>query len=1354
MATGMLVILALLSLLLVPLTLSPGEKIIKRIVEAKLEDLLGQQVQIGMLETNLLSRFQAQDILISQIQYGDTIPVLNLGHAKIHYRLIDLLWGRLTLRSLNLDNLFLTIKRDSSGLYNVPLLNSDEKPDSNSSPFSFPVQLNKAILKNASIQYLDFSVPMIASLNNLNFTAEYRENETYLYHVEVDSSLMEYQGIPLTAKSIYLDGLWSSQQLRLDSLSVLLPDLEFRGNAELVQKAEYSSINGDFALRGNPGLLLQTADEGFPHKLPSIQGGMDLALHVEGSLEQPKLSMQLDFPELNIAEIRLRKGSIQAKLEPGLVSLDQLSFQLLGGNISAEGRFSPDSLFAHQLSVSVDGVDLSEVWQFLYDEPSPYQGKIHSNLTVSGPLQDPRSLNLLAEINLKKGRYHSKSLPDFSAKLIVQQSLANFWLHQENSDVSAEVKLDGEQLQGQFSAKIFQLEPLAGLANVSELTGGMEIQGVIQGKLESPEVAAAIKAEEIRYQNFPVDSLRAHVLYRDGKAHVSDLDFAGNLDPIDTLQPPFHLSNIAGGITYCGHASGPADSLSGGLTINMTQIRYGDMRFDEGLIRVGLDGQRIDLLSAQLLRDSLLIQAGGEFHIPSAKGKCEIALLEVPPGYRKLLENVSDLEQKLGDNLAEIRRVGNLTATFSLYETYRFSLQVAGEQLDLGKIQTLVEESPDIGGLLKFYLDFSGNLDNPHAELNFQMQQPRFQLVEMDSLVGHLTFNDAQFEVQRLELYQGDHRSLATAVVVLEKGESGSYFISDNSLLQGRAQGGDFDLRLLSPLLSEETQIAGRASYNFSWDGTLANPHPVGTLAIQDGMVQPDPNGPALQEINVTLFMEDSILNIENVKGVIQETPFHLQGQVAVSQWERFNLQINLSISDFATIVGNGMISRDSIQFNARIKRMDLSLLQPFFPDFGQLSGTLNTEVALSGSTSDPQLDGHLEVRELTLQPSWVNAPFSEGIIKLDFNQKEAKVDSLFMRANEGTIFLSGKLTHQRGELENANLQIDMNNVTIDRPKEIILSIKSVQLGYKRQNNYYLLDGDIVLGESRMLVNFRPQSILPFAQAVERPKQELPSFLQQTRMDVRLRESEKIWIDNNLARLRLHTELSIIGSPVQPNLTGHVTVEEGYLLYLDRKFKIKQGVVDFVDPERLNPIIDFIAQTSVTSYRATEATPYVITLAITGPLDEVVVELTSDPPQDKSNILSLLTLGATREELAGKDAEGKEGSFSAVLKERAGSLSSQKIAGYTSRKVGGLLGLEQFTIEGNLFRFDQSWGPQLLASKKISPRMEITYITTVGHSNENSFRLDYRLSKHFSLEGQTDQQGRTGMNLKYRLRSK
>ncbi|MGB2769017.1 MAG: translocation/assembly module TamB domain-containing protein, partial [Candidatus Zixiibacteriota bacterium] len=695
---------------------------------------------------------------------------------------------------------------------------------------------------------------------------------------------------------------------------------------------------------------------------------------------------------------------------------------------------------------------------------------------------------------------------------------------------------------------------------------------------------------------------------------------------------------------------------------------------------------------------------------------------------------------------------GKLTAAFDLSKADRYALAVEGDRLNLETMRHLLPEAPDIGGWLGFDLAFAGNPDSPEVDFDFHLHSPRFQMVEMDSVKGHLALAQDQFAFQPLELYHKGHHSTATGVVGLERDQDGVWSVTEHSRLKGEASGQDFDLRLLNVFLPEDMRVSGYGSYNLSWDGTLSHPHPAGTLVLEDGAVQTAQNAPAIEKISLNSSIRDSVLDIDNLSGVIRETPFQLQGKLTLSELREFDVEMRLSVSDFGTITGDGTLSPDSLQFRARVNQMDLATLQPFFPDLAQLSGILNTEVALSGSTEDPEVDGHMEVRGLTVQPGWLNVPFDQGVVKLEFNKNELKIDSVFMRLDQGTIFVSGNLIHDKGELAHTDVRVMVSDVKIDRPKELILSVKSAQLSYKDQNNYFLLDGDIVLGESRMLVHFRPQSVLPFARAVERPPQQLPPLLQKTRIDVRLRESEDIWVDNNLARLRLHTELGVIGSPAQPNLTGRVTVEEGYVLYLDRKFKIKRGIVDFIDPNKLNPIIDLRAETTVKTYRATEAIPYLIALTLTGPLDEVVVDLSSDPPEDKSNIISLLTIGATREELTGKDAEGK-GASSALL-ERAQSLSSQKITGYTSRKVGSLLGLDQFTIEGNLFSRDRTSGPQLLASKKISPRVELTYTTTVGHSNENSFRLDYRLSKHFFLEGQTDQQGRAGMNLKYRLRSK
>jgi hypothetical protein len=1346
LASGLLAISAILAFLLILLTLSPGEKIIRGMAETKLGGILGQQVQIGSLETNLFSRLQIQDVIIYSIQANDTISFLNLRYGKMGYRLTDLLFGEVPLRSLNLEGLNVNLRRDSSGSYNLPALKTETKTDTTQvSQLSLPpLPFRQLQIKDALIEYADESTPeKSASLLGLRIGAEIQPDQTYRYHIQADSSKVSYQGSPLTTGRLQLEGSLTVKELRLDSLSAELPGMILTGEGRFLPEADTNSLNAYFNLRGNPSSLMQAARDIFSAGLPPISGELDLIAHVEGSLRRPKVKADLNLPVLDVSGIRIKQGLVKAEYEVGSASLNQFNFQLLGGKIYGEGNFRMDSLSDYRISLSVEALNLADVWRFLYKKSSPYRGRIHVDLTATGILQNPIGGDVSAVATLKQLQYRSKSVPDISTRFTIEHGLAKFSLNQKETEMSGRVKLDKDQLQGEFSGRILRLEPLAGLANLPGLTGNMQFQGTLGGKLDSPEIKAEIKARDMRYQNFPVDSLTAGVFYQKDRICVSKALFGGSLDPIDTLRPPFGLSDLSGKITYQGLAGGTPDSLEGEITVDLNQPGYGDIRFDEGQLRVLLEGKTVRLHTMRFKRDSLLIQADGKFDMASSSGSFLMDLFWTAV-------HQDDSTQSLDAT----KQIGRLKADFQLATVDQLNVELIGERMDVGRIRSLLPIPIEVGGELNFNLGFIKQPENPKAELVFQLIRPRFRLVEMDSLRGNLLLGDNHLQLHNLDLFDRDHHSWVTASVELDKEREGGYTVSSQSRVKGQASGRDLDLGLLNSLLGEGTEVGGQGSYELKWDGTLAQPHASGTFTIEGGSVQTSKAAPPIQQITLHSSVQDHTLTIDSLSGIIRGTPFSLRGTVGSTGWQKFDLQTELSVSNVGTMITRGTISSDSLQLASQIRRMDLSLLQPFIPDFKRLSGYLNTQLNLSGPKTDPQLDGHLEINELVLQPPGLNAPFEEGVVRVDFNRDDVRIDSLLLRANGGNIFVTGELSHQGGQLASADIRVRIDSLNIDRPKELKVLVKSARFTYKNQNGYFLLDGDMVLGESRFLLNFKPQSILPFAKTVEKPKQKFPAFLQQTRMNLRLRESENLWVDNNLARIRLHTEMGVIGSPVQPNFTGRVTVEEGYLLYLDRKFKIKRGVVDFIDPNRLNPIIDFKAETEVKSYRATQATTYLITLSISGPLEEVVVELVSEPPEDKTNILSLLTVGATREQLVGKDVDGKDASASGVLLERARSLSSQRIAGYTSRKVGGFLGLDQFTIEGNLFDFDRSWGPQLLASKKISPRMEITYTTTVGHSNENSFRLDYLLSKHFSLEGQTDQQGRSGMNLKYRLRLK
>jgi autotransporter translocation and assembly factor TamB len=385
----------------------------------------------------------------------------------------------------------------------------------------------------------------------------------------------------------------------------------------------------------------------------------------------------------------------------------------------------------------------------------------------------------------------------------------------------------------------------------------------------------------------------------------------------------------------------------------------------------------------------------------------------------------------------------------------------------------------------------------------------------------------------------------------------------------------------------------------------------------------------------------------------------------------------------------------------------------------------------------------------VTLHPRTLYSPLTNGIINIKFENEQVFLDTLFFRLNGGSILTRGSTMITKGNVVSLAAQVEVDRVRMNRPKEFNLTVQSIQAGVKMEGEIILLEGDVILGESHLLKDVRPKSLLPFFRKVERPISTPPDLLRKTRLDVRIRESNKLWIDNNVAHLRLHSELGLIGTLAQPNIAGRVTVEEGYVLYLDRKFLVEKGVLDFADPHRINPIVEFKSNADIKSYQTWSKQPYTVSLSIQGPLDQAVMDLTSNPPLDRSDILSLLTVGATKDQMIGRDETGKT-SLADVLQDRAGHLSSRQVSGFTSRRVGYLLGLEEMSIEGNLFRFGKSWGPQLLASKKITERMEISYTTRVGHANEQSIRLDYRLSKVLSLEGTTDQQGRSGIDLKLR----
>ena len=82
------VVVLMLVLLFTMIVTSPGERYIRHWIENELGEALGTVVQVGGLETNLISRVQLRDV---DVYHSDGARLLRLKYGCINYRLWDLL---------------------------------------------------------------------------------------------------------------------------------------------------------------------------------------------------------------------------------------------------------------------------------------------------------------------------------------------------------------------------------------------------------------------------------------------------------------------------------------------------------------------------------------------------------------------------------------------------------------------------------------------------------------------------------------------------------------------------------------------------------------------------------------------------------------------------------------------------------------------------------------------------------------------------------------------------------------------------------------------------------------------------------------------------------------------------------------------------------------------------------------------------------------------------------------------------------------------------------------------------------------------------------------------------------------
>ncbi|MCF7822622.1 MAG: translocation/assembly module TamB domain-containing protein [Candidatus Marinimicrobia bacterium] len=799
---------------------------------------------------------------------------------------------------------------------------------------------------------------------------------------------------------------------------------------------------------------------------------------------------------------------------------------------------------------------------------------------------------------------------------------------------------------------------------------------------------------------------------------ISDMELLpGELDPLS--------GRLSGNLKFSAHSE--IETIE--TNIKFVSPSWHDEHFDQLSLKGSYKSKRVSLETLQLERGKETIQCQVSFPFdlrsPTADSNTEFLGRLVIENFK--LSNISQF----------------LPTVYQLSGIIDSDLKISGP-LSL----------PRINGTAKISnLDFRSYsqtiLNMPSLAMDFKEQS--LSMREQAALLGATPLKfGGSFSASSRESFQ-----LLALVDLDQQGSVNFDLLSRQKRLDTKIKVTALNLAVLDPLLDPQQHFGGIVNGVLDVKNLSAVPIFNGNISITNGSAAFGSDLPLVTEFQSDIGFKDTSMTIRLLKGKMGTIPFASKGHIRHQGWERFYISNEIEVSGIKALTLSGNISRKSMDLLLNLRELNLAALQPFVKEAKGLTGFASADMHFSGELLQPAIGGQLVVRDVSFLSAYLNTPLHSGKLSAHFTGNKVTLDSVsFKQGLKGQIRLKGSASTRKNALPHLNFVLVADRINLKETKSVKAEIKHANLNFSNTQDGYLISGEIRSGNAILKQKFSPQDIVRIAVQNSTPTQEVNPLFDKTSLRVKIFESETINIDNNLANVKLKPDLSIIGTLARPIPVGRLRIMEGHIFYLDRKFMVISGIVDFQDSYKVNPIVDFHAKTELKPYQTRSKQEYTIYLDVLGPLDAATVELRSDPVLDRTDILTLLTMGATRKELTSYDPSLDDASISRIVQDRLADYSSQKISGFASNKIGTVLNLDQVRIEGNLFDFSSTWGPQLVASKKLNEQTTLTYGTTIGQATDQNIKLEYEIKEGMSIEGQTDQKGRSGLDLKFGFKFK
>lgn len=429
----------------------------------------------------------------------------------------------------------------------------------------------------------------------------------------------------------------------------------------------------------------------------------------------------------------------------------------------------------------------------------------------------------------------------------------------------------------------------------------------------------------------------------------------------------------------------------------------------------------------------------------------------------------------------------------------------------------------------------------------------------------------------------------------------------------------------------------------------------------------------------------------------------------------------------------NGVVD---LTANAKIP---ITIIEPFLDDVYDSEGYITCSATARGPFEAPEARADITLDKIGMDTPFLSERLHDTNGRIQLTPDRIILEDLNGNFDTGRFAVEGEIDLKDYQPVNSRITITGHAVPVHIPDEMDIVINT-DLSVTGNKDKSEVSGSIIILEGVYYrdVNFNLLSLVPRRSRSEEiePESTDHEFLKNMFLDIKVGYRNPFIVENNVSLLELKPDLHLKGTPNSLLLSGRASVESGGIIkYQEREFEVTRGIIDFLNPYRIEPTIDLEGNTKVRDWT--------IFLNVSGTPDNLSFILRSDPPEQNNDILYLLAFGKTIQESSNNT---KSTSTTKML--------ADIMAETLQNKIKDNTGLDTFELEYMSDSSDETDSDEVRVTlgKDLSRHLSVKYgVETRDGQIIQRTTSEYKFLENLLLDAYNDTNGDYGGGLRYRL---